>query len=104
MVTPVKVWVESWDSLSVDVEEHDEWSENDSTTVSLSPSQWYVDTASIYTLKVAAEYDEEVARSVCIGGEVGAEYSGASASASIESCSEWTDAADNYVFHLKIYD
>ena len=69
---------------------------DDSTTISLGPDEWFVETANIYSLKVAAEYNAEVSRSVCIGGNIG------TASTNIKSCSTWVDVADNYVFHLKV--
>ena len=97
LVDQDRVWVENWDTLSFDVEEDDEYfTRNRSTTISLGPDEWFVDTPKIYSLKVAAEYSAEVSRSVCIGGNIGSVHT------SIKSCSEWIDVADNYVFHLKV--
>ena len=96
------ICLETWETLALDVEEHDDWSENDSTTISLGPSEWYIDTDETYSLKVAAEYDEEVHHSVCYSGNIGGSYKGIEGGVSIENCKTWVDAADNYIFHLKI--
>ena len=96
------IWVESWETLALDVEEHDTTSQNDSTTISLSSREWYIDTDETYSLRVGAEYDSEKQRSVCYSGDIGASYKGIEGSVGIEDCSHWVDKADNYIFHLKI--
>ena len=97
------VWINRIDNLFLDVEEQDDTSENDSTTISLSPKEWLIPGCESYKLKAAAEYEESHQHSVCYSVGVSAEYKGFGADAGIETCDKWTTAAENYVWEIEVW-
>ena len=74
---------------------------NESTTISLPVSEWFIESSNTYTMMVAVEYGEKVTHKTCLNlGLEESTYTGASAS--YESCSEWVEQPKNYIFHVKL--
>ena len=92
------------------MEEEDDFA-NDAASVNLAPDEWYSTTCSTYEVRLSKNFKEETKRHTCmnIGGSVSGGYSGweggkaeASVNASYESCSDWVDPPETYIWFMEV--
>ena len=90
--------IKAYKSLTVGTEEHDTWSENDSYTAFLTANDWYSPTCEPYEVRIYKQFESANKKSVC--WDVGASKN--DINAGIQSCSEWTEPAESYVWFMKV--
>jgi len=97
-------WYEAipYRSLTVGTEEHDTSSENDSYLAYLTPKDWYNKQCKPYEVIFSVDFDSATKKSVCWNVAGGASGKGAEINAGIESCSEWTEPAESYVWFMEV--
>jgi len=98
--------IPAFQSLTVGTEEYDSTSENDSSSNALTANDWYNPSCDPYEVVIARDFSAEVQKSLC--WNVGASVAGGNGAvtgeinAGIESCSEWTEPAESFVWYLRV--
>jgi len=95
---PEPIKLESWDILSMGIEELDN-GRDDRATVSIAAEEWYIPTEDTYTMMVSVPFSAEVYNDICISASANAmkEY----LSFGYSQCKSWVDQPESYIFHLK---
>jgi len=100
------VVVDGAKSLTVGTEEHDTTSENDSTFAELNKDEWYSPQCDTYEVRFSVDFKQEKQRKVCwnLGASATGSNGGAEGTinAGIESCTEWVDPAESYIWLMEV--
>lgn len=98
--------IEAYKSITVGTEERDVWNENDSHSNYLSANDWYNPQCAPYEVIISRDFSAETSKKVCwnVGGSVSGSYKGVEGeiNAGVESCSEWTEPAESFIWFLKV--
>uniref|UniRef100_A0A7S4N7Z9 ShKT domain-containing protein n=1 Tax=Odontella aurita TaxID=265563 RepID=A0A7S4N7Z9_9STRA len=90
-------------SMSVAVQEHDDWSENDSYYASLPSGKWHDPTCDPYEVVFSRNFRESRLNNICASLEAGGSVKGLEVKGGVQACTTWTDPAESFVWHMEVY-